>query len=184
MLVQALLAELSSFPMRRCAAIAACLLLSACATTRGSDPVLLLGGDDDEAGAMALASFLRDAGQPVEMSSDGFGVFVYQRGMATLLSPVLQTEGLDRVVATRIYGPAAGHGDADLTHLAASLNDQLNVGAFAVDQGALVFQSHATFIDRLAEAEVLAFLAWLDQAELAIARVDAASGTLLLTTSR
>jgi len=148
------------------------------------DRSLLLDGDDDEAGARALAVFLRETGQPVEASSDGFGVFVYQRGMATLLSPVLQTDGLDRIVATRIYGPAAGHGDQDLVHLAVALNDQLNVGAFAVDQGALVFQSHATFIDRLTETEVMAFLAWLDQAELAIARVDAASETLLLTTTR
>ena len=183
MLVQNLLVKLSMQRIRRCAALVVCLLLSACATMP-SDPALLLDGDDDEAGARALETFLRDAGQPVEASSDGFGVFVYQRGMATLLSPVLQTDGLDRIVATRIYGPAMGHGEEDLIHLAAALNDQLNVGVFAVDQGALVFQSHTTFIDRLTETELLAFMAWLDQAELAIARVDAASGTLLLTTAR
>lgn len=169
---------------QRLATLAACCLMSACATMPAPERALVLDGDDDAAGARALEAFLRDAGQPVEASSDGLGVFVYKRGMATLLSPVLQNEGLDRIVATRIYGPASGRGDTDLMVLAAALNQQLNVGVFAVDQGALVFQSHATFMNRLTESEVLAFVTWLDQAELAIARVDAESGTLLLTSAR
>lgn len=169
---------------QRFVALAVCFLLGACATTRTPARVLLLDGDDDAAGARALEVFLREGGQPVEASSDGLGVFVYSRGMTTLLSPVLQTDGLDRIVSTRIYGPAGGRNEDDLARLAGALNHQLNVGVFAVDQGALVFQSHATFMDRLSETEVLAFIAWLDQAELAIARVDGESGTLLLTAAR
>ena len=69
----------------------------------------------------------------------------------------------------------------DLDALARSLNDSLNVGVFSVEAGALVFQSQLTFVDRIRAAEMLAFLDWLDTAELAIARVDRDAGVLLLS---
>lgn len=118
---------------------------------------------------------------PAETASDGVSVFVYRRGMATLLSPIVQAEGLDRVVATRRYAPAPGRDDDDLRALAARLNDTLNVGTFSVDAGALVFQSQMTFLDRLSAGELEAFLGWLDAAELAVARVDGERGTLLIS---
>ena len=157
------------------------LLASACATTAGSGAGLDLSDSDDPMAAAAVRNMLDRQGVPVEAGSDGESVLVYHRGMATRLEPVMQPEGLDRIVSTRRYAPAPGRSERDLDALARSLNDSLNVGVFSVEAGALVFQSQLTFVDRIRAAEMLAFLDWLDTAELAIARVDRDAGVLLLS---
>ena len=98
----------------------------------------------------------------------------------TLLAPIVQADGMDRIVSTRRYAPAPGHSQDELVDLARRLNDNLNVGVFSVEEGALVFQSQMTFIDRLNSGELVAFLGWLDAAELAMARVDGSDHTLLI----
>lgn len=162
-------------------ALIALVLAAGCAAPLVHPPGLLLEGSDDAAAALALEDYLRRAEQPVELSSDGLGVFVYRRGMATLLTPVLQSEGLDRIVATRVYGPAPGSGETELAALAARLNASLNVGVFSLEQGALTFQTQLGFVDRVAREELLAFLDWLDAVEIAIGSVDGEDGTLALT---
>jgi hypothetical protein len=162
-------------------ALIALAITAGCAAPFGDRPGLLLEGSDDAAAALALEDYLRLAEQPVELSSDGLGVFVYRRGMATLLTPVLQTEGLDRIVSTRVYGPAPGRGETELAELAARLNASLNVGVFSLEQGALAFQAQLGFVDRVAREELLAFLDWLDAVEVAIGSVDGERGTLALT---
>lgn len=163
------------------AALIALTIPAGCAAPSGDPPGLLLEGSDDAAAAQALEAYLRRAEQPVELSSDGLGVFVYRRGMATLLTPVLQSEGLDRIVATRVYGPAPGRGETELGGLAARLNASLNVGVFSLEQGALAFQTQLAFVDRVAQEALLAFLDWLDAVEIAIGSVDGEDGTLALT---
>ncbi len=159
----------------------ALMIVSACAAPLGGRHSLQLEGSDDAVAAAALGDYLRQAGQPAELSSDALGVFVYRRGMATLLTPVLQNEGLDRIVATRVYGPAPGRGADDLADLAARLNATLNVGVFSVEQGALAFQTQLGFVNRVSREELLALLDWLDTVEVAIATVDGDAGTLGLT---
>ena len=169
-------------PLRASLPVLIALAITAgCAAPFGDPAGLLLEGSDDAAAALALEDYLRRAEQPVELSSDGMGVFVYRRGMATLLTPVLQSEGLDRIVATRVYGPAPGRGEPELADLAARLNASLNVGVFSLDQGALAFQTQLAFVDRVAREELLAFLDWLDAVEIAIGSVDGDDGTLALT---
>lgn len=157
------------------------LLLSACAATTGAGRGLDLAGSDDASAAAAIRDLLDRQGVPVEAGSDGASLLVYRRGMATRLEPVMQPDGLDRVISTRRYAPAPGKTEATLSDLSQALNDALNVGVFSVEGGALVFQSQLTFVDRVGSAELLAFLDWLDTAELAIARVDRDGGVLLLT---
>ncbi|MGB5622702.1 MAG: hypothetical protein WBN65_09435 [Gammaproteobacteria bacterium] len=157
------------------------IIVSGCVAPLDGRHALQLEGSDDAAAATELGDYLRQAGQPVELSSDALGVFVYRRGMATLLTPVLQNEGLDRIVATRVYGPAPGRGADDLADLAARLNASLNVGVFSVEQGALAFQTQLGFVDRVSREELLALLDWLDSVEVAIATVDGDAGTLGLT---
>lgn len=156
-------------------------MLSGCAAPFAARPGVVLEGSDDGAAARTLKDFLNEAEQPVELSSDGLGVFVYRRGMATLLTPILQSEGLDRIVATRVYGPAPGNGEAELAALAGRLNASLNVGVFSLEQGALAFHTQLVFVDLVSREELLAFLDWLDSVEIAIEAVDAAEGTLGLT---
>ena len=156
------------------------LALAGCALTPAGGSRSLPGSDDAAAGR-ALLDLLQAAGVPAEMASDEVSVFVYRKGMATLLSPIVQSEGMDRIVATRRYAPAPGRGDEELGALAGRLNDSLNVGVFSVDAGALVFQSQMTFIDRLAADELTAFLGWLDVAELAMTRIDGPGGVLLIS---
>ena len=157
------------------------LFLCSCANLPAGDERLALSGDDDAAAAVALEGFLGEIGLPVETGSDGLSVFVYRRGMATLLTPVTRSEGLDRLIATRSYAPAAGRDDSQLVALATRLNSRLNVGVFSVESGALVFQTHMTFVDQITAAEISAFLDWLDAAELAIVAVDRDDPVLLLS---
>lgn len=157
------------------------VLVSACATTAGSGAGLDLSDSDDAIAAAAIRDMLDRQGVPVEAGSDGESLLVYRRGMATRLEAVMQPNGLDRVVSTRRYAPAPGRSERDLDGLARSLNESLNVGVFSVEGGALVFQSQVTFVDRISAAEMLAFLDWLETAELAIARVDGDAGVLLLS---
>lgn len=159
----------------------AALVLLGCSSLHFEQPVRNLAGSDDKAAAEAILDLLGAAGVPAEPASDGVSVFVYRRGMATLLAPIVQTDGMDRIVSTRRYAPAPGRSDKDLAGLARRLNDTLNVGVFSVEEGALVFQSQMTFIDKLDSGELVAFLGWLDAAELAIARVDGSDHTLLIS---
>ena len=156
-------------------------VIAGCATASRSSDVLHLPGDDDQAAVSELASFLGSAQLPVEKSPVGNSLFVYRRGMATLLSPVLQNDGLDRIIATRSYAPAPGREDGDLVELAFELNDQLNVGGFAVADGALIYETNLTFVDRVSLEEIKQFLDWLDDVELAIKSIDKERGVLLLT---
>ncbi len=157
------------------------LLLAACATVSGPGSRLDLAESDDEAAAAALEGLLGARGVPAESGSDRASLLVYRRGMATLLEPVMQRDGLDRIISTRRYAPAPGKSESELAGLAGRLNDTLNVGTFSVEGGALVFQSQLTFLDRVGAPELLAFLDWLDTAELAIARVDREGRVLLLS---
>ena len=156
-------------------------MFAGCASMAGYGDVRSVTGSDDGAAAAAVLDLLRARDIPAEPASDARSVFVYRGGMATLLSPIVQSDGLDRIVATRSYAPAPGHSDKDLHLLAGQLNESLNVGVFSVDEGALVFQSQMTFFDRLQSDELVAFLGWLDAAELAIVRVDGSPGILLIS---
>ena len=66
-------------------------------------------------------------------------------------------------------------------HRILAAENRKQAGNQAIQSGALVFQSQMTFVDRVGAAELLAFMDWLDTAELAISRVDRDSGVLLLT---
>ncbi len=156
-------------------------VIAGCATASRPSDILQLPGDDDQAAVGELAEFLGRAELPVEKSPVGDSLFVYRRGMATLLSPVLQNDGLDRIIATRSYAPAPGREDRDLAALAFDLNDQLNVGGFAVADGALIFETNLTFVDQVSLDEIKRFLDWLDDVELAIKTIDQETGVLLLT---
>jgi hypothetical protein len=142
--------------------------------------VLDLSGLSDESAVEPLARFLLGHGYRVRVA----GPLTVEAGTETLqasISPVLQSEGLDRLVVTRRFPAQPGVTSADLSAFAAELNENLNVGVFVADTGALVFQSHATFYEVISEAEISAFLAWTGQVELAVARVEG-DRTLLVWT--
>ncbi len=142
--------------------------------------VLDLSGLSDESAVEPLARFLLGHGYRVRVA----GPLTVEAGTDTLqasISPVLQSEGLDRLVVTRRFPAQPGVTSADLSAFAAELNENLNVGVFVADTGALVFQSHATFYEVISEAEISAFLAWTGQVELAVARVEG-DRTLLVWT--
>ena len=71
----------------------------------------------------------------------------------------------------------------ELAGLARALNERLNVASFKLADGALLMEANLTFLDRLSVPQLLAFLDWLDQIELAIRRVDAETRLLRLTDS-
>lgn len=144
-------------------------------------PALELGGVDEPEAAVRLERFFGEQGLLAERSPRSSSVFVYRNARTTLLSPAMETGAIDRLIASRNYAPAPGKGVEDLRDLAVSLNDRLNVGVFAVDEGTLLFQSSLTFLDSLALDELIAFLDWLDQAEQAIRVVDGERRVLHIT---
>ena len=157
------------------------VLLSGCAGLGAGGTGFELAGSDDAAAAVTLRERLRAAGVPVEPASSPSSLFAYRAGRATLLSPVLQADGLDRIIGARSYAPAGGHGERDLEALAVRLNEGLNVASFKVAGGALLMETNLTFLNRLTIDEVLAFLDWLDAIELAVRYVDADGQVLLLS---
>ena len=50
-----------------------------------------------------------------------------------------------------------------------------------MESGALIFQTHMTFLDEISAAQITAFLDWLDAAELAIVAVDGDDPVLSLS---
>ena len=123
------------------------------------------------AAAGPLARFLVDRGYRVRLA----GPMTVEAGtdsVSAAFSPVLQDGGLDRLVATRRFAAQPGVSAPDLEAFAGELNASLNVGVFVADSGALLYQTHATFLDTITEAEIGAFLAWMGQVELAILRVE------------
>ena len=144
-----------------------------CATAPSPAPAdrLDLSGYSDEAAAGPLARFLLDRGYRVRLA----GPMTVEAGtdsVSAVFSPVLQDGGLDRLVATRRFAAQPGVPAADLEMFAEELNASLNVGVFVADSGELIYQTHATFRDTLTEAEIGAFLAWMGQVEMAMARVE------------
>ena len=154
------------------------LLVAGCAINGSGSPHVQLDGTADDVAAAKLAEFLAQNGLPAEVSPGGDSLFAYRNAQATLLSPVVDADGLDRLIASRNYAPAPGKDVEDLQALVTRLNNQLNVGAFAVDEGTLLLQANLTFIDRLALDELIAFLDWLDDVEDAIRIVDGDQGAL------
>ena len=147
--------------------------VAGCAATPPAAPagVLDLSGTSDEAAAGLLARFLLDQGYRVRLA----GPLTVEAGtdsVSAVLSPVLQAGGLDRLLATRRFAAQPGVPEADLRTFAEELNASLNVGVFVAESGELLYQTHATFLDSITEAEIGAFLAWTGQVELAIARVE------------
>lgn len=142
--------------------------------------VLDLSGFSDEGAVEPLARFLLGHGYRVRVAGP-LNVEVGTETMQASISPVLQPEGLDRLVVTRRFPAQPGVSSATLSAFAVELNENLNVGVFVADAGALVFQSHATFYEVISEAEIGAFLAWTGQVELALARVEG-DRTLLVWT--
>ena len=132
---------------------------------------LNLSGYSDEAAAGPLARFLLDRGYRVRIA----GPMTVEAGtdsLSAVFSPVLQDGGLDRLVATRRFAAQPGVSAADLEAFAGQLNASLNGGVFVADSGELLYQTHATFLDTITEAEIGAFLAWMGQVEQAIVRVE------------
>lgn len=164
------------------------ICLAGCATAPGGTPdpgpsapaasrILVLDGTDDAVATESLASWLAENGFLVEY--DRIVLTVYRDGRQTRMSPVLEAGGLDRIIISRRYPVAPGTDAARLTALMLELNAALNVGVFAVDDGQLLFEGNLTFVDRLAFAEVDAYLRWLDTVEAAIRRVEGETPALL-----
>lgn len=159
--------------MARYPLLLALLLVAAagCATPRA--PAGLGMPATDEAGAASLlAGYLLAHGWTVRLADDA--AVEASRGDERLrLAPLLDAEGLDRIVVTRTWPRAAQATDESLAAFAAELNEMLNVGQFRADDAGLAFQSSLPFLETLEPRLLDAFLAFTAEVRFAVLQVQA-----------
>lgn len=146
------------------------LLAAGCATPR--PPAGLAMPAPDEAGAAALlAGYLLAQGWTVRLADEAV-VDARRDGEQLLLEPLLDPQGLDRILVSRTWPRAKQVDDSALTGLAHELNEALNVGQFRVTPEGLVLQSSLAFIDAVDPPLLDAFLAFTAEVRFAVLQVQ------------
>jgi hypothetical protein len=166
--------------MNRLRVLAVCVLVgnSGCASPRGTVPPgpappagVLVMPTDEPGAAVLLAAYLLGRGWTVRLA-DATLVEARRGDEMVHLEPLLDPAGLDRLVISRTWPPAAPADDARLAHFALELNETLNVGQFRVESGGLVFQASLPFLDALEPRLLDAFLAYTGEVKEAVLRVQ------------
>lgn len=146
------------------------LLAAGCATQR--PPAGLAMPAPDEAGAAALlAGYLLAQGWTVRLADEAV-VDARRDGEQLLLEPLLDPQGLDRILVSRTWPRAAGVDDETLAGFARELNEALNVGQFRVAPEGLVLQSSLGFLDAVDPPLLDAFLAFTAEVRFAVLQVQ------------
>jgi hypothetical protein len=148
----------------------ACLGLAACAATPAPQGLAMPAPHEARAASL-LAGFLLGRGWTVALADET--IVVAARGPERLeLQPLLDVDGLDRIIVWRAW-PAAPHADpAALAALALELNATLNVGQFQAAADELRFQSSLPFLEALEPRLLDAYLEHTAAVRLAVLRVQ------------
>jgi hypothetical protein len=150
------------------------LLLSmaaGCATPPRAPAGLAMSAPDESYAANLLASYLLAQGWTVRLADST--LVEAQRNEEWLeLQPLLEPDGLDRIIVSRVWPRDPGAADESLHAFALELNDTLNVGQFRAVAAGLSFQSSLPFLEELEPRLLDAFLAHTAEVRLAVVRVQ------------
>lgn len=166
--------------------LAVCALVagSGCASARGpgvpvpatpapapSGGTLAMPATDEPGAAVLLAAYLLGRGWTVRLA-DATLVEARRGDERVTLEPLLDPAGLDRLVISRSWPPAATADPGPLAEFALELNEILNVGQFRAGSEGLVFQASLPFLDALEPLLLDAFLAYTAEVKEAVLRVQ------------
>jgi hypothetical protein len=157
-------------PLLRVLLLASCLGLAACAATPGPQGLAMPAPHEARAASL-LAGYLLGRGWTVALAEER--TVVAARGAERLeLEPLLDAEGLDRIIVWRSWPAMPGADPAALEALALELNASLNVGQFQAMAGELRFQSSLPFLEALEPRLLDAYLEHTARVRLAVLRVQ------------
>lgn len=146
------------------------LVLAGCATPRPSGGLAMPAPHEAQAASL-LAAYLLGRGWTVRLAEDTL-VEASRDGERLWLAPLLDAEGMDRVVVSRGWPRAGTADDERLQAFALELNEVLNVGQFRADERGLVFQDSLPFLGTLDPRLLDAFLEHGATVRLAVLRVQ------------
>jgi hypothetical protein len=144
---------------------------AACATPR-APAGLAMPAPDEAYAASLLASYLLAQGWTVRLA-DSTLVEAHRNEEILRLEPLLEPQGLDRILVSRVWPRDPGAEDESLHAFALELNDALNVGQFRAIPAGLVFQASLPFLEELEPRLLDAFLAHTAEVRLAVLQVQA-----------
>jgi len=151
--------------------VAVVFALGGCAAPRPSVGLAMPAPHEARA-ANLLAGYLLGRGWTVRLAEDTL-VEASRGGERLWLVPLLDTQGMDRVVVSRGWPRAEGADRDGVAAFALELNEALNVGQFRADDRGLVFQASLPFIGTLDPRLLDAFLDYSADVRLAVLRVQA-----------
>ena len=158
--------------MRNSRILLLCAALAAAGCATPAPPAgLAMPAPDEARAASLLAGYLLATGWTVRLADEA--LVAASRGDEVIrLEPVLDAEGLDRVIVSRSWRRAEDATDDALQAFALELNEALNVGQFrAADEG-LVLQASLPFLENLAPLLLDAFLVYMAEVRFAVLQVQ------------
>lgn len=127
--------------------------------------------DDETEAAYLLAGYLMGRGWTVRLAEQA-EIEASRDSESLRLVPLLDPQGLDRILLSRHWPAADGADDEDLAAFAAELNHTLNVGLFSPQEKSLGFEASLAFLDLLQPQLLDAFLAFTAEVRQAVLQVQ------------
>jgi hypothetical protein len=162
--------------------ILAALSLAGCAAAPRAPEApagLEMAGADEQGAATLLAAYLVARGYTVRLAGTAVVEAESADGDAFSLQVLLDPEGLDRLVLSRVYPAKEGADPGAVSAFAAELNSMLNVGVFSAYPPGIRFDSPLPFLDTLDPNLLEAFIAFTARVALAVRRVEAGRDLLV-----
>jgi hypothetical protein len=147
-------------------------MAAGCAMPPRAPAGLAMPAGDEGYAASLLASYLLAQGWTVRLATPTL-VAAYRNEESLELEPLLEPDGLDRIIVSRVWPRDPGAADESLHAFALELNDALNVGQFRAVPAGLSFQSSLPFLEELEPRLLDAFLAHTAEVRLAVLHVQA-----------
>lgn len=145
-------------------------MAAGCATQPGAAGLAMPSDDETEA-AYLLAGYLMGRGWTVRLAEQA-EIEASRDSESLRLMPLLDAQGLDRILLSRRWPAAEEAGDEDLAAFASELNHSLNVGLFSPLDDSLGFEASLVFLDVLEPQLLDAFLAFTAEVRQAVLQVQ------------
>ncbi|EJF06107.1 hypothetical protein ThvES_00018260 [Thiovulum sp. ES] len=124
-------------------------------------------GSNNEKATKKLFNFLKNRGFEVEKLDD-VNFFLISYNEYTFFLEVLATEGLDRILVTKVFKAEKDVKKDDLIVLSMLLNNSFNVGIFNADEGVMILYRTMSFVDKFDLIEFKEFLKYQNSIDKAI----------------
>jgi hypothetical protein len=147
------------------------LAMAAGCATQPRTAGLAMSADDEAAAAYLLAGYMMGRGWTVRLAEQA-EIEAGRDSDSLRLVPLLDPQGLDRILVSRHWPAADGADVEDLAAFAAELNNTLNVGLFSPLEEGLAFEASLAFLDVLDPQLLDAFVAFTAEVRQAVLQVQ------------